>query len=422
MKLYWMELRRSPLRWWFPLFVALDLAALFGRSRWWIGDWPQTSVQTQIPAFYFAPLLAAGAAWAAGRTSRNNLDAQLGVAARPAWRIELTQLFATLTYGVAAYGVGVVAAAVVSAPTAGPGFLWPSYVLLGVALVVAFASAGHLVGHWSRSQFVGPVICGLGSFVVIGWAGAPKALGLFVLSGDPFKQVALPALIARCLLAVLLVAAAGFVRRSLLPAHRAWNGTASRVGAVTICVSLCVAVVGLLATAPVQVERSAPRQPLCTTGSPAVCLWPDDRKYLPQAQGMTERLRQLPSGMFSVPPVFYERGVRGPQHAFEDFYILEGSMWDASETVAGSILHASRPQGCPLPLGDKITPQFVLATGELNMWLAMRIYGGGRPADMHGGPPGVDMDAIARVITQPEGEQLAWVTQRTETIHHAYCG
>ncbi|WP_371516601.1 hypothetical protein [Kitasatospora sp. NBC_01300] len=424
--LYWMELRRSPLRWWFPLLIAADLGTLFGRSRWWIGQWVQTSVQVQIPAFYFAPLLAAAAAWAAGRTVRHHLDAQLAISARPRWQVDLTQLSATLTYGLVAYGVGAVVAVVASYPKAGAGFLWPSYLLLGSALLISFASVGHLVGLWVKSQFTGPLIAGLGTMVLIAWAGPPSALGLYVINGAPFQKVAVPALLARCLVAVLLVAAAGLVRRhSLLSTSRIWAGAASRVMAVSICALLCAALVGLVATSPVQVPRAAPNRPVCTDGAPTLCLWPEDKVYLPKAQTMAEHMRQLPSGMFTVPTAFYERGLRGDAaHMYEDFYILEGSMWDSSETMAGGIMSASRPTspGCGFPPSSRMTPEFIHSSGELNMWLAMRIFGGGQPAGMHGGPPGVDLDAIAHVLTEPEGTQAQWAQQRVEAVHYAYCG
>ncbi|MGW9047692.1 hypothetical protein ACWGQL_34885 [Streptomyces lydicus] len=421
--MYWIELRRSPLRWCFPLLIALDVATLFGRSRWWVGEWAQTSAQVQIPCFYMAPLLAAAAAWTAGRASRNNLDAQLDAAARPVWQIELTQLSATLTYGLTVYGVGAVVAAVTSYPEAGPGFLWPGYLALGATLLVSFTSAGHLVGRWSRSHFFAPVLCGIGGLVIIAWFGAPAALGLYVISGSPFQEVSSPVLLVHCLVAAVLMATAVLLRRrSPGMGGREWAGARRHVRTASLSVLTGAAVLGLLTAGPVQVARSAPRQPLCTTGVHQVCLWPEDRKYLPQTEGMADRMSRIPPGLFKIPPVFYERGLRGPRFAYDDFYILDGSMWDASVTMAGNIMTASYPKGCPLPIDSRITPQFKLASGELNVWLAMRIFGAGVPADMHGGPPDVNLHAVAHVTTQPEDVQVEWAKQRLGTIHHAFCG
>ncbi|MER7581235.1 hypothetical protein [Kitasatospora sp. NPDC097691] len=424
MKPYLVELRRSPLRWWFPLLVALDLATLFGRSRWWIGEWAQTSVQAQIPAFYFAPVLAAAAAWAGGRSARHNFHDQMDSASRPSWQVQAAQLSSTLTYGLSAYLVGVLVAAAVSWPKAGSGFLWPGYLILGAALLVTFASVGHLVGSWSRTQFTAPVLVGLGSLVVIAWFGAPTSLGLYVISGEPFRSASQPAVLARSLLALAaFLVAVTFTRRSPLATEGSWPNTARRIGTAASCLSLVIAGVGLMATKPVQVDRATPGEPLCTSGAPALCLWPDDQKYLSQAGAMSERIRQLPQGMFVIPDAFYEKGLRsGRQHAFEDFYILEGSMWDPAQSLAGSILFASRPKNCPLPDGSRVTKDFVQSNGELMMWLTMRIFGGGQPAGMHGGPPEVNLEPIAQLIHQPEQIQLEWAKQRIDKIQHAYCG
>jgi hypothetical protein len=148
MGLYLVELRRSPLRWWLPVFVLVDVAAVFGRSQWWIGVWPQASAAAQIPSLFFAPVLAAGAAWSASRARRYRMTDQLAAAALPGWRVEVVQLAATLTYGLVAYLVGMVAAAAVSAPDAGPGFLWPGYVVLGACVIVASAAVGHVAGRF----------------------------------------------------------------------------------------------------------------------------------------------------------------------------------------------------------------------------------------------------------------------------------
>lgn len=93
------EIRRSPMRWVFPLLLALDLGMLFGRDTLWIGVWPQASVAAQNPAWFIAPVVAASAAWSAGRLSRARASEQLAVAPRPGWQREAVQLTATLVYG-----------------------------------------------------------------------------------------------------------------------------------------------------------------------------------------------------------------------------------------------------------------------------------------------------------------------------------
>ncbi|MFJ7273505.1 ABC transporter permease [Kitasatospora sp. NPDC098663] len=420
MRIYWMEIRRSPLRWWLPVLLALDFAAIFGRSQWWIGVWPQASVAAQLPSLYFGPALAASATWTAGRARRAGITEQLGASARPAWQLELAQLAATLSYGTLVYLVGAVSAAVVSISDAGSGFLWPGYLLLGFGVMVGCAGLGHLVGRWSASPYAASAVCGLGCFLFLAWIGKPSALDLLMLSGDPFVKVAVSPLLVRLALGCGLAAIAVLVARpgARLRGRVGWRATATRrfasLGAVAVFVLAAVAVGP---AGPIRIQRAA-AEPLCSETAPRVCLWPEDRKYLPEVTAMAGRMSKLPTGMFTVPGDYYEQGLRSGQ--VNDFYILEGSLWDPAISMGSAIVQHEVPPLCP-KVDTKLVEQIGLASGELSMWLAVRIYGGGRPASMHGGPPNVDMEAVARLATQPEETQIAWVQQRLQTLHSVPC-
>src|SRR5690606_25958929 len=119
----------------------------------------------------------------------------------PAWRADALLLAASVTYGLAAYLPGVVLAAVVSAPIAGPGFLWPSYLLLGVCMVVLCTSIGHLAGKLSASRYVPPLVVAACMF---GMMFTRQLFELYVLSAPVQVQVSATALAARGGLAVLL--------------------------------------------------------------------------------------------------------------------------------------------------------------------------------------------------------------------------
>lgn len=424
MRAYLVELRYSPLRWWLPVLIIVDLATLFGRNHSWIGEWPQTTVAAQIAAFYFAPVLAAAAAWAAGRTCRHKATALVEGAARAPWKIELAQLTATVTYGLIAYGVGVVVAAVVTSQKASSGFLWPSYLILGVELLVGFSAAGHLVGHWWNAPFSAPAVSGLASFITIAWIGSPTRLGFFVLNGSPFYAVPGNAIAARAALALCITLAAVALRKPSLARYaRSWRAPQRIAAQCIICAALIASFIGLRSAGSIQQLRAIPSHPSCTKGVPSICLWPEDAKYLPEAQGMAKNISQLEGFGLTAPSGFYERGIRGPEHGFEDFYILDGSMWDASITIAGEVTESSVPKDCPrLIPQERLTEAFLTQSGELSMWATMRVFGAGQPADMHGGPPGVDLNSVAQVITWSQTQQAAWVQQRMDTIHHAYCG
>lgn len=423
MKSYWMELRYSPLRWWLPVLVIVDLATLFGRSSAWIGEWPQTSVAAQISAFYFAPMLAAAAAWSAGRANRNGTTTLLDGAARPGWRVELTPLAASVTFGLIAYGAGVVVAVAVTLPKTTPGFLWPGYVAIGISLLVGFAAIGHLVGRWWNAPFAAPAVSGLGTFLVIAWFGSPGQLGLFVLNGAPFYGPSGTAVVARIGIAACALAAAVVVPRpGVRHVEKRWLSRSTATTQACLCAALVVSLFGMHSAGPIQVTRGAPPRQACTDGVPAICFWPDDAKYLPAAQSMSVRLGQLAGFGFAVPGKFFEQGLRGMQTEHQDFYVLDGSLWDPSITMAGQVVDSAMPRDCLRDGSHKAIPEAVIReVGELNMWATIRTFGSGRPADMHGGPQGVDLPAMAQEAALPQDQQHSWVAQHLEDIRHAFC-
>ncbi|MEU5386809.1 ABC transporter permease [Kitasatospora cineracea] len=413
---YRTELRRSPLRWVFPVLAAIVLLVLFGRSRYWIGVWPQTSAAAQIPAFYLGPAMAGAAAWSAATRRRTGVSAGFA-AARPAWRIEAARFAAALTYGLAAYAVGVVAAVAVTAPEGGPGFWWPGYVLLGAVLVTGCTALGHLAGRGARSLITVPVVCTLGCLVFLGMfgsaaEGAGTGVGLSVLSGYPSRTVAVWSLLARAVtvlaLAGLAVAGGRQVRTDRSAGQ--WRGRA--LGTAGGVLALAGAVVLWAAAGPLLVQRPVSAHPLCTTGVPKICVWPENQKYLPELQAMSERAGTLPAGRFRVPAQFLEEGLDGgPLGVGNGFYLREGESWEVATAMGIQTVEATIPPACR---------RADTAQWELIAWTIARIAGHGVPATVHGGPPGVDPEAIGRLVTEPEDVQLAWVQQRLP--HGGDCG
>lgn len=416
------ELRRSPLRWWLPGLVLIDLAALFARGRWWVGVWPQASAAAQLPAQFLGPVIAAGAAWAAARVSRTATAEQHAAAARPLWQGESLQLASTVLYGLVAYLLGAAAAAGVSFRDAGPGFLWPGYLLLGAAVVAACAAVGHAVGRSFASAYAAPVLCGLACFLVIGTAGDPRALGLSLLDGYPDVALATGAVAARVGLALALLAAAAALPTVLRRRSPGWPlGAARRLGAGVVAGAVLVIAVAVYAGEPVTEARAAPAAPVCSSGTPRICLWPDDRKYLPAVTTLVDRIRPLTGYGMTLPAAFYERGLRATARSSNDFRIIEGSMWSVSPSLAGAVLQATLPTFCTAA-GQEADERRTQAYFELETWLEARANAAAQPSDVHGGPPGVDVAAVARVAASPKGVQAPWVAQRLSTIRTTPCG
>ncbi|MCP2313316.1 DUF7224 domain-containing protein [Kitasatospora paracochleata] len=341
---------------------------------------------------------------------------QVAVGSKPRWQVEVPLLAATTLYGLVAYAAGTLVAAAVTVRQAGPGFLWPGYLLLGAGVVVLCASVGHLVGRWFPSGIAVPVIAGLSCFVALAAVGGPGALGFFVLSGAPYITVVPGALVARLVLAAAVAALAVFVPRPTGPVFRG----ASRILALCSVAVVLLAVVGVRAAGPVRELRAAPSSQLCTGTTPKICVWPEQRKYLPQFEAMANRAAALPAELIKSPASFHEQGLRGGGERDGDFSISEGSMWEAAVGIGMVIGNASEPRACE-GANPAASEQRFQAMFEIDSWITARIAGGGQPADRHGGPPGVDQAEIARLVTTPEAHQIEWVKQRMQAIGDIHC-
>ncbi|MEV7427767.1 MULTISPECIES: DUF7224 domain-containing protein [unclassified Streptomyces] len=369
---YRIELRRSPLLTVFPLMIIVDLVVLFGRSQYWIGVWPEASVAAQIVTLFLGPVLAGVSAWQAGRSSRSGMPEFLLAAARPGWRIEAARLAATLTLGFLAYGVGCLTAAAVSLGDAGPGFLWPSYLLLGAATLIIFASVGHLAGRWWPSPGFTPVICALGCFISM--LALPFRLN--VLAGPPDTYLRPLPLAVRLFLAlalaVLAVTAPPLTRtverqmpRRKLPRH---------MGGVVVGSVVCslIALAMLPAAGELRVERSASATaPLCDRAeesAPRVCVWPEHRKYLPDLARMAERFDRLAQPGIKSPREFYEFGLRRGELGDRGFDIAEGHVRTAAMAMANQVFTESFGR-CTPPRQERRAWQ---AINSIHIWLEYR--------------------------------------------------
>jgi hypothetical protein len=411
------ELRRSPMRWWLPVLIAVDLAVLLLRPLTWIGVWPQASAAAQLPTFYFGLALAPAAAWSAGRTARAEADELLLQMPRPAWQREAVHLVAVWLYGLLAYLVGILVAAGVSLGRAGPGFLWPSYLLLGLSMITLCAGIGHLAGRLFRSRFVAPLVAVPVVFLNVALRLGPDHV-FYVLSGA--VQLGLSAWAVATRLAVAVAVAALAVTVIPLAERNDARRTPRRyVPSATAFAATVAAVVALASGGALRHTRPAPADPLCSAGTPRVCVWPDDRKYLPIASAMAHRLAELPPGLVDVPTTFYELGLRPEAESNTDFNTIFDT-WSIAQNMALTVSAATMPTtNCSVAEADQ--EQYFAAVFEFDQWLSERAFGGPQPSYIHGGPPGIDEATIHHLTTEPESRQTDWIRQRLDRMR-SLCG
>ncbi|MFE3676082.1 ABC transporter permease [Streptomyces griseus] len=423
MNAYGIELRRSPLLTAFPAMIAIDLLVLFGRSRYWIGVWPEASTAAQVVTLFLGPALAGVSAWQAGRSSRSGMPETVLAAARPVWRIEAARLAATLTLGFLAYAVGCLTAAVVSFDKAGPGFLWPSYLLLGASTLVIFASVGHLAGRWWPSAAFTPIVCALGCFISM--LALPFKLN--VLAGPPDQHLRPLPVAVRLLFALalaVLAVTAPPLRRSADRQMPAW-GTPWHIRGIaggSVALSL-IALAAVPAAGELRVDRPATAvKPLCERagkGSPQVCVWPEHRKYLPDLTRMAQRLGN-PQPWLKSPDTFHEYGLQRSDMGDGGFDVAEGHVRTAAIAMSGQVFKESLGR-CRPPHEEKRAWQ---AMDNILLWLEYRSMGQD-PSIADKGLQMQGVESAQKAATQAsrasQAEQQKWLAKERGHIDPAWC-
>ncbi|MDW5327625.1 hypothetical protein [Plantactinospora sp. KLBMP9567] len=403
-----MELRRSPLRWWLPPLIAVYLLFLFGRSRGWVGVWPQTSAAAQVPMILLTPALAAGAAWSASRTARNRAEEQLSALPRPGWAVDGVHLLAIVLLGLVPLAVGAASAFAVTYAESGAGWIWPEYLVLAVAVLVISVSMGQLAGRLLPWRIT-PVLVGVVNY--LGLAALDNtALELFVLSGPPSEEVSWRALAARLAVAAALVTVA-LVAPELLratPSVRVdWSVTALGAAVVVLVSALAVQLNG----ERLMRERT-PVVATCAGSEPEVCLWPENQKYLAEAVSMTQRLAAAVRGLSEVPTTVYEEGLRPGQNRAG--LVTVGSGDSAFAYSLAGAFPLGEVQQCP---DDERNQAFE----TLLVWRASRAVGNGRPLPMSPGHSGPVLDDVQRVLRMDEDGQRRWLTESMSMLRRP-CG
>ncbi|MFF8604183.1 ABC transporter permease [Streptomyces sp. NPDC015232] len=422
---YRIELRRSPLLTAFPVMIVVDLAVLFGRSQYWIGVWPEASVAAQIVTLFLGPVLAGVSAWQAGRSSRAGMPEFLLAAARPGWRIEAARLAATLTLGFLAYGIGCLTAAAVSLSKAGPGFLWPSYLLLGAATLIIFASVGHLAGRWWPSPGFTPIVCALGCFISM--LSLPFKFN--VLAGPPDTHLRLLPLAVRLFialaLAVLAVTAPPLTRKAERQMTRRELPLHTRGVVIVSAVSSLVGLTAAPAAGELRVERPASATtPLCERAdehSPRVCVWPEHRKYLPELTRMAQRLGRPSQSWVKAPDEFYEFGLRRTRWGDPGFDIAEGHVRTAAIAMADQVFSTSLGW-CTPPRDEPGARRAWEAINNIHLWLEYQATGQDPSAadeGIHFTGVSTSQHKAAQAARMTPAEQQKWVAQERSHLRES---
>lgn len=411
-----LELRRSPLRWWVPGVLGLQLLLIFGFEDQWQTVWSQASAKAQYPLLFSGPVLAAAAAWSASRTRRRELGQYLSSVYRPRWLSEFWHLAASATYAIGCFAVGVLAAWSAAALAGAPGGPWPTYLVLGLLTTLGSVAIGHLLGVLTPT-LVSPVFAAAIVYLTIIYTYPYPNLAFWVVSGRPQAEVQLPALAVRALVVALLVLIVVMV--AALPARDRRHRIA-----LVVAPSAVVAFAGSLAlvsvVGPLREHRDPP-PPECAGADPRVCVWPDHRKMLDRLALLAQRIPEASHGTLSVPDTFYEEGIRGPAPGItREAGRPPGELTLDSERAALSqMVRQTLPDVPPCDSGPEpnLTEVFH-ARDQLFAWVYAGVVGGtGEFAE----DPALQQE-LDHVLALPPDEQIAWSHERQEVIAEGGCG
>ncbi|MEV6522259.1 hypothetical protein AB0M43_09985 [Longispora sp. NPDC051575] len=429
------HVKRSPVRWIFPVALAFNLAMLFFRNRYWIGVWPETSAAAQMPAYLTSGLAAAAAAWSVGAPHRHGTVEQKLPLAVPRWRREVPPVATVLLYFVLISLIVQAIAFGLTLRTNPPGIeLWPGYVVMGLTVICLAVAFGHVVGKALSGRFAAAV-AGLAWFIVSMYLGSQWDFG--VVSGPVYNELDTLTVMVRLLGAVALISLAvalpNFLARERAAVSRRTERRWLRPAVVVTVAAVVLCAVTAVLGSPVK-GREKPAEVLCVGVRLKVCMWPEHQKYQSAVEDIVQRAERLPA-VFVLPGRFDEYGVSYQMRVVDGvidltdrsglppyFYIPDGSTWALSGTVATEIMKVSLRYCAKAPFSKG--EQVDLRANETEAWLEAFLAGGGRP-DYHTNRSGEAAAAARRGEERAnhgsEAEQFAWAGERVTEYNAASC-
>lgn len=289
------ELRRSLVVLTSPAFAGLLALLMLHKQEAWRGSWPEASAAVTSALVFITPLLAGLSAWEVKRRCLAANDTE-----SPPWLVPL--FLVHIASAVTVITAGAVCAVWVNLMFHAPaGFLWPSYLLVGLAGLIECLAVGFLLGRLPGPAWFPPAIAMMLTFLRItmtsgGLIGAPRSRFTRVfLTGRSWVGLSPTGVLLALLAAAVAVLAALYLPDLLkrVTALRARTLHACSPGtrlASIISIGVTVLALGAVTTGPpLTYERAAPAQPLCTSTAMRLCVWPEDAARLPALTRLAQR-------------------------------------------------------------------------------------------------------------------------------------
>ncbi|MGK5684875.1 hypothetical protein [Actinoplanes sp. URMC 104] len=220
-------MKRGSGLWLLPVFLAVDLLALFSRGLQWQGEWAWTVDWANGGTVLLGPLLAGVVAYDVQRLGNPSANTATTASLRGP-NVPLHVSVADWVWAAAAHALTLIGALTATALTSPSGSLPLLPLPLGFLALLAFAALGALTGTFIRSMIAAPLAT-IGCFALtyLGATGAvPKVFRVGGVTGTLVGlrySVPVNAWITVVLIAVIAVTAVVVVyRRSVLTRSRQW--------------------------------------------------------------------------------------------------------------------------------------------------------------------------------------------------------
>ena len=346
-----LELRRSTMLPAVPLLAALlaftEMRNDFGQLPLWV----LRSADTQYLIVPIGAIVAAVAAWSAGRDGRHHVTDLMVTTARPRWINQLVRWAAVTAWATLFYAACVALVFVVTARQAswrGPIWWLPG---VGVAAIVAFSAVGYAFGALIAGRFVAPL-------VAIGAALAPQVgviashqhhpWGLVSPAKDatvPGTAIFFPFHAGLSIVQIVFLVGVALTALGVLALPAAAGGPwLRRAGAMVVLLGLSAAATGVALTDAARQEAAGvvvpalhdagsdkliTYTPVCdNVAAVPVCLHPAYRAMLPAFVAALDPMTSQVAGLAGA-PVRVQLGRAIPQEISDGFRI-------ANPTISGS--------------------------------------------------------------------------------------
>ncbi|MEU8400747.1 hypothetical protein AB0C28_36640 [Nonomuraea sp. NPDC048892] len=395
----------------------MALALLGTEPVSWTGSWPETGAATQASAFYLSVLAAGAAAWVSSSNTRHGLIELTASATIPSAAVEAYRLAAAAALLLVPYLIGGAAGFALTASTFPPGLgLWAGYVLMGAIVMLLAVAWGWAIGRYANPAYAA-LTASLSWFVFEAFPGDAADLG--VASGPAWKQ---PDPLALLLRSAAVMAFLSLIAWAYTKNRKRWKSLTLTVLGGTGAVLVTMSTTGVS-------DRHVPDHPLCVSGAIEICLWPEDRKYLPLVRALDQRAATLPTD-WRLPAHLDQYGLKrierndNGERAVEldgAFKFPDGSKWGLALGMSHAILNRTLGP-CDWKAiwkAEDFTPE------TLRKWLEFYLAESNRPAyrttqlseDM-----GKAWSSASQAFGElPADQQFDWARRQLDRVKDSYC-